>query len=90
MAQDASDPCLLWGRAKAALGLERQIQDADRVIRGFESTLVQEAPISDGRGALQDRVSELQVGFGRLLPGGMAARPGQAFGGRSWVDTVSL
>lgn len=44
----------------AALGLERQIQDADRVIRGFESTLVQEAPIPAGPGALQERVSELQ------------------------------
>lgn len=52
---------LLCGRAKAALGLERQIRDADRVIRGFESTLVQEAPIPAGPGALQERVSELQV-----------------------------
>lgn len=52
---------LLCGRAKAALGLERQIRDADRVIRGFESTLVQEAPIPADPGALQERVSELQV-----------------------------
>lgn len=48
-------------RARAALGLERQIQDADRVIRGFETTVAQEAPIPAGPGALQDRVSELQV-----------------------------
>ena len=52
---------LLCGRAKAALGLERQIRDADRVVRGFESTLVQEGPIPVGPGALQERVSELQV-----------------------------
>ncbi|KAM9045684.1 envoplakin [Megaptera novaeangliae] len=53
--------CRLYGeKAKAALGLERQIRDADRVVRGFESTLVQEAPIPVGPGALQERVSELQ------------------------------
>lgn len=48
-------------RAKAALGLERQIRDADKVIRGFESALAQEAPIPAGPGALQERVSELKV-----------------------------
>ncbi|KAB0400717.1 hypothetical protein E2I00_008344, partial [Balaenoptera physalus] len=54
--------CRLYGeKAKAALGLERQIRDADRVVRGFESTLVQEAPIPVGPGVLQERVSELQV-----------------------------
>ncbi|KAJ8786941.1 hypothetical protein J1605_023196 [Eschrichtius robustus] len=53
--------CRLYGeKAKAALGLERQIRDADRVVRGFESTLVQEAPIPVGPGALQERVSGLQ------------------------------
>ncbi|XP_061031343.1 envoplakin [Eubalaena glacialis] len=53
--------CRLYGeKAKAALGLERQIRDADRVVRGFESTLVQEAPIPVGPGTLQERVSELQ------------------------------
>ncbi|KAM5308293.1 envoplakin [Glossophaga mutica] len=53
--------CNLYGeKAKAALDLERQIQDADRVIRGFESTLAREAPIPAGPGALQERVSELQ------------------------------
>ncbi|XP_040845354.1 envoplakin [Ochotona curzoniae] len=51
----------LYGeKAKAALGLEQQIEEADRVIRGFESTLAQEAPIADGPGALQDRINELQ------------------------------
>ncbi|XP_010617020.1 envoplakin [Fukomys damarensis] len=58
---DAQILCSLYGeKAKAALGLEQQIQEADKVIRGFESTLAQEAPISDGPGALQDRVGELQ------------------------------
>eukprot|EP00070_Physeter_catodon_P048967 XP_028355861.1 envoplakin isoform X4 [Physeter catodon] len=53
--------CRLYGeKAKAALGLEQQIRDADRVIRGFESTLAREAPIPAGPGALQERVSELQ------------------------------
>nr|XP_037849719.1 envoplakin isoform X1 [Chlorocebus sabaeus] len=53
--------CSLYGeKAKASLGLEQQIQDADRVIRGFEATLVQEAPIPAEPGALQERVSELQ------------------------------
>lgn len=53
--------CNLYGeKARAALGLERQIQDADRVIRGFETTVAKEAPIPAGPGALQDRVSELQ------------------------------
>ncbi|XP_036921086.1 envoplakin [Sturnira hondurensis] len=53
--------CNLYGeKAKASLDLERQIQGADRVIRGFESTLAQEAPIPAGPGALQERVSELQ------------------------------
>ncbi|EQB77242.1 envoplakin-like protein [Camelus ferus] len=47
-------------KAQAALGLERQIRDADRVIRGFESALAQEAPLPAGAGALQERVSELQ------------------------------
>ncbi|XP_012309096.3 envoplakin [Aotus nancymaae] len=53
--------CSLYGeKAKAALGLERQIRDADRVIQGLEATLVQEAPIPAEPGALQERVSELQ------------------------------
>ncbi|KAB1265343.1 Envoplakin [Camelus dromedarius] len=47
-------------KAQAALRLERQIRDADRVIRGFESALAQEAPLPAGAGALQERVSELQ------------------------------
>ncbi|XP_006886425.1 PREDICTED: envoplakin [Elephantulus edwardii] len=58
---DVQTLCNLYGdKAKAALGLERQIQDADQVIRGFEAALAQEAPIADSPGALQDRVSELQ------------------------------
>ncbi|XP_063098293.1 envoplakin isoform X2 [Cavia porcellus] len=58
---DAQVLCSLYReKAKAALGLERQIQEADKVIQGFESALVQEVPISDDLGALQDRVSELQ------------------------------
>ncbi|XP_047402041.1 envoplakin [Sciurus carolinensis] len=58
---DVQALCTLYGeKAEAALALERQIQDADRIIRGFESTLVQEGPIPDGPGALQERVSELQ------------------------------
>ncbi|XP_049715387.1 envoplakin isoform X1 [Elephas maximus indicus] len=53
--------CSLYrDKAKAALGLERQIRDTDHIIRGFESALAQEAPIPDGPGALQERVSELQ------------------------------
>ncbi|XP_008829723.2 envoplakin [Nannospalax galili] len=53
--------CNLYGeKAKAALGLERQIQEADRVIRGFESTLAQEGSIPEGSGALQERVRELK------------------------------
>ncbi|XP_045670045.1 envoplakin isoform X1 [Ursus americanus] len=53
--------CSLYGeKARAALGLEHQIQDVDRVIRGFESSVAQEAPIPAGPGALQERVSELQ------------------------------
>ncbi|KAM5273343.1 envoplakin [Ctenodactylus gundi] len=60
--------CNLYGeKAKAALGLERQIRDADAIIRGFESTLVQEDPIPDGQEALQDRVSELQCQRRQLL-----------------------
>lgn len=50
-------------RAKAALGLEKQIQEADGIIQGFEATLAQEGPIPEGSGALQERVSELQVGL---------------------------
>ncbi|XP_058417671.1 envoplakin [Diceros bicornis minor] len=51
----------LYGeKAKAALGLEQQIQEADRVIRGFESSLAQEAPIPAGPGTLQEKASELQ------------------------------
>ncbi|XP_007958050.1 envoplakin [Orycteropus afer afer] len=53
--------CNLYGdKAKVALALERRIRDADGVIRGFESSLAREAPISDGPGALQERVRELQ------------------------------
>ncbi|OWK15162.1 EVPL [Cervus elaphus hippelaphus] len=59
--RDVKVLCGLYGeKAKAALGLERQIRDADTVIRGFESTLAQEAPIPAGPGALQERVSELK------------------------------
>ncbi|CAI9163801.1 unnamed protein product [Rangifer tarandus platyrhynchus] len=59
--RDVKVLCSLCGeKAKAALGLERQIRDADTVIRGFESALAQEAPIPAGPGALQERVSELK------------------------------
>lgn len=61
VANGVPDPRLPLRRAKAALGLERQIQDADRVLRGFESALAQEAPLPAGPGALQERVVELQV-----------------------------
>ncbi|KAL1779698.1 envoplakin isoform X1 [Sigmodon hispidus] len=58
---DVQSLCHLYGeKAKAALGLEQQIQEADRVIRGFEATLAQESPIPEGSGSLQERVSELQ------------------------------
>ncbi|KAL6046941.1 hypothetical protein STEG23_019981 [Scotinomys teguina] len=58
---DGQSLCHLYGeKAKAALGLEQQIQEADRVIRGFEATLAQEGPIPEGSGALQERVNELQ------------------------------
>ncbi|ERE69111.1 envoplakin [Cricetulus griseus] len=58
---DVRSLCCLYGeKAKAALGLEQQIQEADVVIRGFETTLAQEGPIPEGSGALQERVSELQ------------------------------
>nr|XP_023507756.1 envoplakin [Equus caballus] len=60
--------CNLYGeKAKAALGLERQIQEADRVIQGFESSLAQEAPIPAGPGTLQERASELQRQRRKLL-----------------------
>uniref|UniRef100_A0A8C9PUN5 Envoplakin n=1 Tax=Spermophilus dauricus TaxID=99837 RepID=A0A8C9PUN5_SPEDA len=59
--RDVQVLCTLYGeKAEAAQGLEQQIQDADRIIRGFESTLVQEGPIPDGPRALQERISELQ------------------------------
>ncbi|XP_061248756.1 envoplakin [Bos javanicus] len=59
--RDVQVLCSLYGeKAKAARGLERQIRDADKVIRGFESALAQEAPIPAGPGALQERVSELK------------------------------
>uniref|UniRef100_A0A8C2R5Q6 Envoplakin n=1 Tax=Capra hircus TaxID=9925 RepID=A0A8C2R5Q6_CAPHI len=59
--RDVQVLCSLYGeKAKAALGLERQIRDADKVIRGFESALAQEAPIPAGPGVLQERVSELK------------------------------
>ncbi|XP_054545356.1 envoplakin [Talpa occidentalis] len=58
---DVQALCSLYGeKAKAALGLERQIRDADKVIRGFESTLAKEPPIPAAPGALQERVGELQ------------------------------
>ncbi|CAH6776446.1 envoplakin [Phodopus roborovskii] len=58
---DVQSLCHLYGqKAKAALGLEQQIQEADRVIRGFEATLAQEGPIPEGSGALLERVGELQ------------------------------
>ncbi|XP_029784826.1 envoplakin [Suricata suricatta] len=51
----------LYGeKARAALGLEQQIQDAERIIGGFESSVAQEAPLPASPGALQDRVCELQ------------------------------
>lgn len=53
--------CHLYGdKAKAALGLERQIRDANKVIQGFELALVQETPLSGDPGALQERAVELQ------------------------------
>ena len=61
-ATELTNPRFPHRRAKAALGLEKQIQEADRVIQGFEAALAQEGPIPEGSGALQERVSELQVG----------------------------
>uniref|UniRef100_A0A8C6G1W4 Envoplakin n=1 Tax=Moschus moschiferus TaxID=68415 RepID=A0A8C6G1W4_MOSMO len=59
--RDVKVLCGLYGeKAKAALGLERQIRDAEKIIQGFESALAQEAPIPTGPGALQERVSELK------------------------------
>nr|XP_051697064.1 envoplakin [Oryctolagus cuniculus] len=53
--------CHLYGdKAKAALGLERQIRDANKVIQGFELALAQETPLSGDPGALQERAVELQ------------------------------
>uniref|UniRef100_A0A8C6I7I5 Envoplakin n=1 Tax=Mus spicilegus TaxID=10103 RepID=A0A8C6I7I5_MUSSI len=58
---DVQSLCHLYGeKAKAALGLEKQIQEADRVIQGFETALALEGPVPEGSGALQERVSELQ------------------------------
>ncbi|XP_040606011.1 envoplakin isoform X2 [Mesocricetus auratus] len=58
---DVRTLCCLYGeKAKAALGLEQQIREADRVIRGFEAALAQEGPIPEGSAALQERVGELQ------------------------------
>nr|CAC38864.2 envoplakin [Mus musculus] len=58
---DVQSLCHLYGeKAKAALGLEKQIQEADRVIQGFEAALALEGPVPEGSGALQERVSELQ------------------------------
>lgn len=58
---DVHSLCYLYGeKAKAALGLEKQIQEADGIIQGFEATLAQEGPIPEGSRALQERVSELQ------------------------------
>ncbi|XP_021069024.1 envoplakin [Mus pahari] len=58
---DVHSLCHLYGeKAKAALGLEKQIQEADRVIQGFEAALALEGPIPEGSGALQERISELQ------------------------------
>lgn len=58
---DVHSLCYLYGeKAKAALGLEKQIQEADGIIQGFEATLAQEGPIPEASGALQERVSELQ------------------------------
>ncbi|XP_051851000.1 envoplakin [Antechinus flavipes] len=53
--------CSLYGeKAKASRALEQQIQASEKVIRGFESGLAQEAPIAAGPGALQERISQLQ------------------------------
>ncbi|XP_043856067.1 envoplakin isoform X3 [Dromiciops gliroides] len=53
--------CNLYGeKAKAARALEQQIQASDKVIRGFESNLIQEAPITASPGSLQERISQLQ------------------------------
>ncbi|XP_072501843.1 envoplakin isoform X2 [Notamacropus eugenii] len=53
--------CSLYGeKAKAARALEQQIQASEKVIQGFESNLVQEAPIAASPGALQERISQLQ------------------------------
>lgn len=48
-------------RAKAALNLETQIENTDKVVSTFEAKLAQDSIIPASPNALQDRANDLQV-----------------------------
>lgn len=49
-------------RAKAALNLETQIENTDKIVSTFEAKLAQDGIIPASPNALQDRANDLQVG----------------------------
>lgn len=52
----------LLRRAKAALNLETQIENTDKIVSTFEAKLAQDSIIPASPNALQDRANDLQVG----------------------------
>ena len=48
-------------RAKAALNLETQIENTDKIVSTFEAKLAQDSIIPASPNALQDRANDLQV-----------------------------
>lgn len=54
-------------RAKAALNLETQIENTDKIVSTFEAKLAQDSVIPASPNALQDRANDLQVGEQQLL-----------------------
>lgn len=57
----------LFPRAKAALNLETQIENTDKIVSTFEAKLAQDSIIPASPNALQDRANDLQVGEHQAL-----------------------
>lgn len=65
-----SSPCPVifpFPRAKAALNLETQIENTDKIVSTFEAKLAQDSIIPASPNALQDRANDLQVGEHQAL-----------------------
>lgn len=77
-------------RAKAALNLETQIENTDKIVSTFEAKLAQDSIIPASPNALQDRANDLQVGEHQASSSGLEIPELREQCGRSWTYLSTL